>query len=72
MIPISFSYLFYGFIFGLLLMSLFYKKNKVFIQYPTPSNVGKIIYRDMDDKCFKYRAIRTKCSPQNQVILPNV
>jgi hypothetical protein len=72
MITISFPYLFYGFIFGLIILSLFYKKNKVFIQYPTPHNVGKVIYKDLDNKCFKYKAIRTQCATNNQVILPNV
>lgn len=71
MVKVSFLYMFYGFLFGLLVMGLFYKKQKIIIQYPTPTNVNKIVYRDLEDKCFKYKAIRTKCSSANQVILPS-
>lgn len=71
MVKISVPYLFYGFLFGILAIGLFYKKQKILIQYPTPTNVNKIIYKDLDNKCFKYKAIRTKCSSKNQVIVPN-
>jgi hypothetical protein len=72
MVKVSFLYMFYGFLFGLLVMGLFYKKNKIIIQYPTPTNVNKVVYKDNDERCFKYKAFRTKCSNKNQVIVPSV
>jgi hypothetical protein len=72
MLDISYSSLFFGFLTGLFLIGIFHKKEKVIIQYPTPTNAGKIIYKDMQDKCFKYHSIRTKCSNKNKIILPSM
>lgn len=71
MVRLSYSALFFGFLCGLFLIGIFHKKEKIIIQYPTPTNAGKIIYKDLQDKCFKYHSIRTKCSENNQVIIPS-
>lgn len=71
MIKVDFFYVFYGFLCGLVLIGLFHKKDKVIIQYPTPFNVGKITYKDRNNKCFKYKAFRTSCLKNNQIIVPS-
>ena len=32
------------------------------IKYPTPYNANKIVYKNLDDQCYKYNAEEVKCS----------
>lgn len=71
MVKIYFSYMFYGLVVGILLVGLFSNKTKTMIHYPTPHNVGRIIYKDKENRCFRYNAYRTACSKNNQIIVPS-
>lgn len=63
-------YFLYGFSIGIILVLLFKPKQKVLIQYPTPFNAGRTIYKDHLNQCYKLRPIRTKCGSNNQKVSP--
>ena len=46
---------------GLLYVYLTTRMPDVVIKYPTPENAGKIVYKDTNDVCYKYRAEKTTC-----------
>ena len=37
-------------------------KPKIVIKYPTPYNANKIVYRNDNDVCYKYKVSEVKCS----------
>lgn len=43
----------------------------VIIQYPTPENAGKIIYKDDADVCYKYKAEEVSC-PKDKSKIKNL
>lgn len=46
---------------GLLFVYLTEAPHKVVYVYPTPSNVGKIEYKDKADNCFEYTMQTVEC-----------
>ena len=46
---------------GLLLAYLFTPIPEIIIRYPTPENAGKIIYKDTNDVCYKYKSEEVQC-----------
>jgi len=44
---------------------------EIIIQYPTPKNAGKIIYKEKDDVCYKYKMKQVSC-PKDKSILKKV
>jgi len=46
---------------GLLYVYLFTPEKKVIIRYPTPSNAGKIKYKDEKGECYEYKSNNIKC-----------
>lgn len=63
-------YVLYGFAFGVLCLCLMRDAPKVFVQYPTPFNAGTRTYRDMNDSCYRFRAVRTACARNNVRVEP--
>jgi hypothetical protein len=63
-------YFIYGLSIGLILVLLLKPKPKILIQYPTPFNANKTIYKDNLNQSYKLKAIRTQCSNNNKVINP--
>ena len=37
-------------------------KPKIIIKYPTPYNANKIVYKNDNDICYKYKVDEVKCS----------
>ena len=35
---------------------------KVVMKFPSPNNVGKVIYRDSEENCFTFRADKVQCT----------
>lgn len=42
---------------------------KVIIKFPSPYNVGKIMYRDKSDTCFMYKSEAVECDNQGEGII---
>jgi hypothetical protein len=37
---------------------------KIVIKYPTPDNVGKVVYKDEAENCYVYKAIKQDSCPK--------
>lgn len=63
---LSFNFNFFAFIIsfaiGILFVYLSAPKQKIFIKYPNPYNIDKIVYRNENDLCYKYKAEEVKCN----------
>jgi len=46
---------------GLLYVYLTTRTPEIIIKYPTPENAGKVVYRDTNEVCYKYRAEKVSC-----------
>jgi hypothetical protein len=58
------QYFLVSFATGLLIVYTNTPPPEIIIKYPTPSNAGKIIYKDDAGVCYKYKASEVKC-PEN-------
>ncbi len=58
---ISWKWFFLAFFIGLLLVFLLAPEKKVIYKFPSPDNVGIIVYSNEDGTCYKYDAERVKC-----------
>jgi len=61
MFKIDFFYFTIALIIGLILSYYLSPEPELIIKYPTPENAGKIIYRDDNNVCYKYRAVEIPC-----------
>jgi hypothetical protein len=52
---------FIAFFIGMMITYVFAPPKKYVIQYPTPENTDKHVYRDHADVCYKYKAEEVKC-----------
>lgn len=59
-------YFFIAFAIGIFLTYIMNPPQKIVYKYPTPENTGQIIYRDLANNCYKYKATKVKC-PSNYI-----
>jgi len=69
MIKINVYYFITSLAIGLLLAYLLTPQPEVIIKYPTPDNAGKIIYKDVNDVCYKYKANEVVCPSDKSKIV---
>ena len=55
---------------GLLYVYVSTPSPRVVVQFPSPHNAGKILYRDRDNNCFKYDAQRVTCPADRSLVRP--
>lgn len=56
---------------GLLMTYLIKPAPKIIIKFPSPYNVGNVMYRDKSDMCFMYKSEAIACDQEDQKsILP--
>jgi hypothetical protein len=65
---LSLPWLIGAFAVGLLLTYLIQPKPRVVIKFPSPYNAGKVLYRDEENTCFRFRADKVSC-PRDKAIL---
>lgn len=53
-----------AFLFGLFYIYIDTPKERSVIKYPTPYNVNKMVYKGLNDDCYKFKATEVKCTPQ--------
>lgn len=51
---------------GLLMCYMFTPPPPVVVKFPSPSNVGKVLYRDADKNCFAYKAENVECTSKSK------
>lgn len=56
---------------GLFFTYIFSPPKKIIIKWPTPENVGKVIYKDDAESCYKYKANEIPCPSDKSQIANN-
>jgi hypothetical protein len=56
------------FIIGLLVTYIITPVPKTLIKYPTPDNIGKVMYIDDNNVCYKYKMVEVICPIDNSKI----
>lgn len=59
---LNFVAFFLGIALGLFYVYIQTPPAKIVVQYPTPYNAGKTVYRDSANTCFIFNAHRVKCT----------
>ena len=52
---------FIAFFVGMFFTYIYQPNKKIIIKWPTPENVGTIIYKDYADNCYKYKSNEIPC-----------
>lgn len=55
------EYFFIAFCIGILYTYLTHPKPKVIVKYPTPDNVGQVLYKDDAGVCYRYKKKQVEC-----------
>jgi hypothetical protein len=63
-------YFILSFAVGLLLCYITHPKPDVVVKFPSPHNADKLVYKDSDDSCFKYKADKVECPLDKGLIKP--
>lgn len=56
---------------GLFFVYILGPESKVVFVYPSPENVGKILFKDKSDSCFYFKQVEVKC-PTNDSLLSKI
>lgn len=51
-----------AFLIGLFYAYIDVPKERIVIKYPTPYNTNKMVYKGLNDECYKFKAIEVKCT----------
>jgi hypothetical protein len=51
-----------AFLLGIIYVYISSPPTRNIIKYPTPYNANKIVYKNLDNQCYKYNAEEVKCS----------
>lgn len=54
-----------AFAFGIAYCYVVTPPSKVVVKFPSPTNAGKIMYRDNDDNCFTFTANEVPCTKES-------
>jgi len=46
---------------GLLFFYVIAPQKRIIIKYPNPENAGKVVYKDSNENCFKFKAEEVTC-----------
>lgn len=56
---------------GLMFFYVIAPQKRVVIKYPNPENAGKVVYKDTNENCFKFKAEEVTC-PKNKADIKDV
>lgn len=63
--PVAF---FISFFIGLLICYIMEPDQKIVVKFPSPINADKIIYKDIDNSCYKIKASKESCPIDKNLI----
>lgn len=63
-------YFFISFAVGLFIVYVFNPPPQVVVKFPSPYNSEKIIYKDKNDSCYKYKSENVTCPTDRTLIRP--
>jgi hypothetical protein len=64
------GYFFTALALGLMYVYMWTPPPQVVVKFPSPYNAGKVIYRDRDHNCVKYRSERVTCPMDQSKVRP--
>ena len=53
---------------GLFVIYAFTPAPEVVVKFPNPNNAGKVVYKDTSDACFVYKAEKSECPVNKELI----
>ena len=62
------TYFVFGFLIGIILVTLIAEQPIIVVKYPTPYNTKKITYVDHVGNCYQYQANKVVCPVDNKLI----
>lgn len=63
-------YFFVAFAVGLLLCYMMTPSPQVVVKFPSPFNVGQVVYKDKANGCFKFNADKVDCPADGKLVKP--
>lgn len=54
-----------AFIFGIFYVYVTAPKQRLIIKYPTPYNANKVVYKNVDDLCYKFKSEIVECDKKS-------
>jgi hypothetical protein len=64
------KWFFGAFAVGLLFCYIMTPAPEVVVKFPSPYNVGKVVYKDKSDACFTYNAAEVACPSDKSLVKP--
>jgi len=62
MFKFSLLYFLIAFSFGIIACYVMTPSPKIVIKFPSPKNVGDIVYHDKEENCYTFKADKVKCT----------
>ncbi len=51
-----------AFVIGIIYVYIDAPKARIVVKYPTPYNANKIVYKGLNEDCYKFKAIEVECT----------
>ncbi len=67
---LNFFYFLLSFTIGLFFCYITNPKPEIVLKFPSPTNAGKVVYKDKADQCYSYKAEKTACPHDAHHIKP--
>jgi hypothetical protein len=61
-------YFFLAFAIGLFFCYITSPKPELVLKFPSPYNVGKVVYHDKANNCYKYKADKVECPADKKLV----
>jgi hypothetical protein len=58
---INFFYFIVSFTFGLFICYITTPPPEIILKFPSPTNAGKVVYKDKAEQCYSYKAEKKEC-----------
>ena len=59
---LDFRYFIISFSIGMLFVYMYQPEKKIVYKFPNPNNVDKVVYKDKNDACYKFKYDKKDCS----------
>lgn len=67
---LNFFYFILSFSIGLFICYITNPQPELILKFPSPTNAGKVIYKDKAGECYAYKAEKVDCSNEKKDIKP--
>lgn len=64
---LNFFYFILSFAIGLFVCYVTTPPPKIVLKFPSPTNAGKVVYKDKEGQCYGYKAEKTACPQKGNV-----